>query len=551
MQEDAPKKRQSRVRSVVALANSKLSVQWAAVLLASSTLVASLLGIYRDRLLNGLYLDSYPAGIDAYTAAFTIPDFMFFILVSGALSVSFIPVFNQRLASGNRKSAWVLSSSLVNFLAILTLIASVLIMIFADPLVRYVVGPGLDEQGRSLAVSMMRIIAVNPFLFAVATVIASMQQAVGRFTFLALAPTIYNLGIIIGANFFTSGINLFGWQVFDGGIMGVALGVVLGAMLQLVVSSIGLIGLGFDYQMKINWKNKGFRQVLRLLPPRSLDQGIDYFNGIVEMNLASRMGDGVMRAYQQASSLSLMPVNLIGVAISNAAFPSMTQRLAEGDVSSFKKEFRAILRWIVWLALPTAVITLFTRGFIVTFIKNGGNALIAGLLGALVIAILFRTIYHIVARSFYAQQDTRTPLYVSIFSIGLNIGLAVLFTMHFGFGAYGLAWAQSIVAVIEVILLLVIMHIRIPGIFTRKLAHSVGRMVVASGIMGAVTYGMVQLLQLQNNDQSFFATFPKFVTIVGVSFIFYVGISKWFKIREADPVVHRLLSLLFGRVKTK
>lgn len=550
-EDDIPKKRPSRVRSVVALANSKLSIQWAAILLASSTLVSSLLGIYRDRLLNGLYLDSYPAGIDAYTAAFTIPDFMFFILVSGALSVSFIPVFNQRLASGNRKSAWVLSSSLVNFLAILTLIASVLIIIFAEPLVRYVVGPGLDEQGRSLATSMMRIIAVNPFLFAVATVIASMQQAVGRFTFLALAPTIYNLGIIIGANFFTGGINIFGWQVFDGGIMGVALGVVLGAMLQLVVSSIGLIGLGFDYQMKINWKNKGFRQVLHLLPPRSLDQGIDYFNGIVEMNLASRMGDGVMRAYQQASSLSLMPVNLIGVAISNAAFPSMTQRLAEGEIDKFKKEFRAILRWIVWLALPTAVITFFTRGFIVTFIKNGGNALIAGLLGALVLAILFRTIYHIVARSYYAQQDTRTPLYVSIFSIGLNIGLAVLFTMKFGWGAYGLAWAQSIVAIVEVILLLIIMHFRMPGIFTRRLAASIGRMMIASALMGVVTYVMVQLLQLQNNDQSFFATFPKFVTIVGVSFVVYICISKWFKIREADPVMRRLSSIFFGRIKMK
>ena len=252
----------SKVRSVVALANSKLSIQWAALLLSGSTLISSLLGIYRDRLLNGLYLDNYPAGIDAYTAAFTIPDFMFFILVSGALSVSFIPVFNQRLAGGNKKSAWELSSSLVNFLAVLTLVASILIIIFADPLVRYIVGPGLDEQGRSLAISMMRIIAVNPFLFAVATVVASMQQAVGRFTFLALAPTIYNLGIIIGAKYFTGGITIFGWQVFEGGIMGVALGVVLGAMLQLIVSSIGLVGLGFDYRMKINWRNKGFISVI-------------------------------------------------------------------------------------------------------------------------------------------------------------------------------------------------------------------------------------------------------------------------------------------------
>lgn len=539
--------RQSRVRSVVALANSRLSVQWAALLLSGSTMISSLLGIYRDRLLNGLYLDNYPAGIDAYTAAFMIPDFMFFILVSGALSVSFIPVFNQRLASGNKKSAWVLSSSLVNFMALITLLASILIIIFADPLVRYIGGPGLDEQGRSLAISMMRIIAVNPFLFAVATVISSMQQAVGRFTFLALAPTIYNLGIIIGAKFFTGGINIFGWQVFDGGIMGVALGVVLGAMLQLIVSSIGLVGLGFDYQMKINWKNKGFRAVLRLLPPRSLDQGIDYVNGIVEMNLASRMGDGVMRAYQQASSLSLMPVSLVGVAISNAAFPRMTERLAEGEVDLFKQELRQVLRWIIWLAAPIAVITFFSRGYIVNFIKNGGNALIAGLLGALVLSILFRTVYHIAARTFYAQQDTKTPLYISLFTITLNIVLAITFANVFHWGVYGLAWAQSLVSVVEVVILFGILSYRTPGLFTRQFVGAVMRMLAASALTGVVTYIMVQLFQLQNNDQSFIATFPKFLIITLVSFTAYVFASRQLKLAEATPVIRKVEELLFGK----
>lgn len=139
--------------------------------------------------------------------------------------------------------------------------------------------------------------------------------------------------------------------------MGVALGVVLGSIMQLVVSSIGLMGIGFDYQAKISWKNKGFRQVLRLLPARSLDQGIDYVNGLVETNIASRMADGTIRAYQQASALSLMPVNLVGVAISNAAFPRMTERLAEGRVDLFRDELRSVLRWIIWIALPVAVIT--------------------------------------------------------------------------------------------------------------------------------------------------------------------------------------------------
>jgi putative peptidoglycan lipid II flippase len=394
---------------------------------------------------------------------------------------------------------------------------------------------------------MTRIIAVNPFLFAVATVLSSMQQAVGRFTFLALAPTIYNIGIIIGARFFTNGINIFGWQVFDGGIMGVALGVVLGAILQLIVSAIGLIGLGFDYRAKISWKHRGFRQVLRLLPPRSLDQGADYFNSMVEMSIASGMGEGTMRSFQQASTLSLMPVSLIGVAISNAAFPRMTERLGEGRPDLFRQELRTVLRWIIWLALPVAVITFFTRGYIVAFIKNGGNYLIAGLLGALVISILFRTVYHIVARTFYAQQDTRTPLYVSIFSIALNIGLAVLFTSSFGWGVYGLAWAQSIVAVVEVSILLTILRHRTPGIFSRAFVAAILRMMAASALMGIVTYVMVQLFQFQSNDLSFFATFPKFGLIAFTSFAVYLWICYLLKLDEAVPVVRKINAIVFGK----
>lgn len=538
-----------RVRNAVAQANRQLTVQLAAVLIASSTLLASGLGLFRDRLLNGMYYNTYKTGIDAYTVAFSIPDFMFFLLVSGALSVTFIPVFNQRLASGNKKSAWELSTSMINFMAIVTLIASILIIIFAEPLVRYVVSPGLDEASRGLAVSMMRVIAVNPFLFAVATVIASMQQAVGRFTFFALAPTIYNLGIIIGTVFFTKGVDIFGWHVFDGGIMGVAMGVVLGSIMQLLVSSIGLLGLGFDYQFKIFWKNKGFRRVLTLLPARSLDQGADYFNSLVETNLASRMAEGTVRAFQQATTLHMVPINLIGVAISTAAFPKMTERLAQGRPDLFKSELQTVLRVIVWLAMPVAVIAYFTRGYLVSFIVNGGDSLMAGLLGALVVAILFRSIYHISARSFYAQQDTKTPLYISVFAISLNIALAVWFTMVLHMGAYGLAWAQSIVAFLEVVVLFAVMSRRIKGLFDLVFVHALARMASATGFMAIVTYISVLLFQFGAGDQGLLATIPKFTIIVIVSSTAYVFFSRLFKLSEADPVISRIHSLLFGRAR--
>lgn len=544
-----------RVRNAVRKVNKRLTVKLAAAILAGSMLLSSLLGFFRDRLLNSAYMPNeaaglagYPVGLDAYTAAFTVPDFMFAILVSGALSVTFIPVFNARWIKGNKQSAWEIGSSMINLMALVTLVTSVLIMIFADPLMKYLIAPGFTESGHALAVSMMRVIAVNPFIFAIAAVIASIQQAVGRFTFYALAPLIYNVGIIIGIVWFTGGINIFGWQIFEGGIMGVALGVALGSVLQLITSAVGLAGLGFDYDFKIHWRNQGFKKVLRLLPPRSVDQGMDYVVSLVEINLASRMVDGTVRAYQQALTLHMMPINLIGVAISSAIFPQLTERLGDGREDLFQAELRSVLRVIIWLALPVAVVMFFTRGYIVHFIRNAGDPLMAGILGALIVAVLFRTIYHMAARSFYAQQDTKTPLYISFFSIGLNVILAIVLSMYLEMGAYGLAWAQSIVATFEVAILFFVMGRRMPKLFNMNFMHSLSRMILAATIAGVVCYMAVRILPFRELDDSFYSAFPRFMVISTISFLAYAVMSKILALEEIDPVIRRVKQVMFARL---
>ena len=537
-----------KFKSIVALANVRLSIKASAVILASSTLVSALLGIFRDRLLNSYYLDTYPTGIDAYTAAFTIPDFMFFILTSGALAVSFIPVFNQRLVSGSKKSAWELSSSILNLMALVTLVASILIMIFADPLVRYIVGPGLDEPGTILAINMMRVIAINPFLMSIATVLSSIQQAVGRFVFYALAPAVYNVGILIGIVWFTNGINIFGVQIFDGGIMGVALGVVFGAILQVIISLIGLIGLGVDYDFKIYWKNHGFRSVIKLLPARSMDQGIDYVNTIVNTNLSSRMGAGAMRSYQQATALHQMPVNLIGVAISTAFFPKMTEDIGEGKEDEYYATFRAGLRTIIWISLPVAAIAYFARGYVVSFIKNGGDPLIASVLATLVVAIFARSVFHIASRGFYARQDTKTPFVVSIIAVGLSTMLAVLFTI-WNFGPEGLGYAQSIGAFLEIVILLWLLQRRSHGkLFNKSFYKGVLRMVIATAITGAVAYSLTKFLPLRSTDVSILATLPKFLVISLASVVVYVIAGYFLNLPEVEPIVKKVKKILFRNV---
>ena len=542
-----------RFRSVVAMANMKMSVKSAAVVLASSTLVSALLGLFRDRLLNSYYLGTYPTGIDAYTAAFTIPDFMFFILTSGALSVSFIPVFNQRLITGNKKSAWEMSSSLLNLLALITLVTSILIMIFADPLIRYIVSPGLDESGMILAINMTRVIAINPFLFSIATVLTSMQQAVGRFVFYAFAPAIYNIGIIIGITWFTGGINLFGIQLFEGGIMGVAIGVILGAVMQLIVALIGLFGLGFDYDFKINWKNQGFRTILKLLPPRSLDQGIDYVNSIVSTNLSSRMGAGAVRSFDQATTLQAMPVSLIGVAISTAFFPKLTEELGNGDKKEFYNTFRQALRMIIWIAFPVATIAFFGRGYVTSFISNIGNnnsnGTIASILGMLCVAIFARSVFHIASRGFYAYQDTKTPFRVSIVAIGLTILLSVAAYL-LGWGVDGLGLAQSVGALIEIAILLLILQRRSGGkLLDKEFLKAVLKMGVATIVTGCVAFSMAKFIPLMATDTSLVITIPKFLMITAVSLFAYVVASYFLNLDEINPVVKTVKKILFRNVK--
>lgn len=545
------KMKKFQFRSVVAMANSKLSVKYAAILLSLSTLISALLGIFRDRLLNSYYLDTYPTGIDAYTAAFTIPDFMFFVLTSGALAVSFIPVFNQRLISGNKKSAWELSSSILNLMAVVTLISSILIMILADPLVRYIVGPGLDESGTILAINMMRVIAINPFLFSIATVLNSIQQAVGRFVFFSLAPALYNVGILIGITVFTNGINLFGLQLFEGGIMGVAIGVVFGAILQIFISLIGLFGLGFDYQFKIYWKNLGFKTVLKLLPARSLDQGIDYIYSILTTNLSSRMGKGALRSFQQANSLHQMPVNLIGVAISTAFFPKLTEETNNEDTTKFDDVFRRALRMIIWISLPVSVIAYFARGYVVSFVKNGGQPIIASVLGSLVLAIFAQSIFHIASRGFYARQDTKTPFVVSIIAVGFTMILSIIFSI-IGLGPDGLGWAQSIGAVLEIFILLFLLQKKSrQNLLNKGFWTAFIRMLIATIVTSISAYVLTKLLPLRATDNSVFVTIPKFFVISLVSLGIYGAASFLLDLEEVQPFFEKLNKILFRNLRPK
>lgn len=508
-------------------ANKRISFGSAATLLVGVALLSQLLGFLRSKYISANFTIPDPGSSDAFFAAFAIPDFFFFTIAAGALGVAFMPIISDRLYAGDRPGVWRIASSLINIMAIAMLVVSAALFIFAKPLV-HLLYPGLQPENLEQAVLIMQIISLNPLLFAISGVLLAVQQTFGRFFFFAIGPLIYNACIIASIFIFKDSV----------GIVGLAIGAVVGAALQLALSIFGMTGLGFHYHMTIHWKDEHFRKVLRQLPPRALDQGVDQVNTIVELNRAVALHTvGAASHYVYALTLHNVPIMLIGNSIATAAFPRLTERLSQGRPDLFRKEFLKILRLMLWLTAPVAVITYYCRGYLARLIYTSAAPEVALLLGFLVTAIIFRIIYSMASRWFYAQKDTRTPLYVSVFAISLNIYLAFTLAQPDSYGIVGLAIAQSVVAVAEVVILGIIMLWR-----DRRLFHDVyfwngmWRIVAATGLTIVVGFIMVTALPLMRSDIGVMTLGAKLVTISAVIMGAYVAASAIFSLDEVRPI---------------
>ena len=280
--------------------------------------------------------------------------------------------------------------------------------------------------------------------------------------------------------------------------------------------------------------------ILRQLPPRSLDQGIDQIQSIVETNLASRLGQGIISYYNNAFILHMAPVLLLGTAISTAAFPRLNKRCRKGRPDLFRKDFLRVLRAITWMTVPVVIVCYFARGYLARLIFTENAPEIALIFGFLTVAIFFRTIYAIISRWFYAQKDTKTPLYVSVFTIGFNIILAAVLARPSAYGVAGLAISQSIVAMIEVIILVIIMLIRDRGLFNMEFWGACGRIVSVSGFSIVAGYIVVSFFPLGVDERGFLALGSKFAIISATVFAVHLVVSSLFGLEEARTVFDRI-----------
>ncbi len=515
-------------------ANRRISLSGVAALLVATSLIGQVLGFLRVKFVNANFSAYGPESTDAFFAAFKIPDFFFYTVAAGALGVAFIPVLADHLERHDKKGVWELSSSLLNLLAAIMAVVGVLIFIFAEPLIHYIVAPNMEPQQLHNAVVIMRLIAFNPLLFTIAGILTATQQTFGRFFFYAIGPLIYNLSIIASIFIFKDNI----------GLVGLGLGALIGAVLQVLVIMLGMGGLNFKWRPKIHFESPDFRKILKQLPARSIDQGIDSINSIVETNFARRLGTGYLSFYENAYTLHLAPILLIGSAIATAAFPRMSERLAQGRRDLFRKEFLQILRIMIWITVPVVVISYFARGYLARIIFSRDAPEIAAIFGFLCAAIFFRVMYAIISRYFYAQKDTLTPLLVSILAIALNIFLAWKLSRPWNYGVSGLAMAQSIVAAVEVAILFSIMLVKDFKLFDRVFWGGVWRIMSVTGFSVVATYVMLQLFPLQSDDTGFLTLGFKLSAITVVTGFVHVGMSSVFGLEEAVPVIRKLRQLI-------
>jgi putative peptidoglycan lipid II flippase len=459
----------------------------AATLVMALFVFSRALGLVRQMVIGALFGTS--AALDAYLAAARIPELIFMVVAGGALGSAFIPAFTAHLAKGDRAGAWQLASAIVNLALIVLTAAAVLMIILAPALVRTAIAPGFDQPQQTLTVRLMRLMLISPIIFGVSGIVMGALNAHQHFLLPALAPSIYNISIIGGAV-------LLGPRI---GVMGLAVGVVVGAGLHLLIQTPALLRYGAHYVPTLGLGNASVREVARLMAPRMAGTAIAQLNFVVNNSLATGLGEGAVSAINFAWLLLMLPLGVLAQAVGTAAFPTLAAQVARGEHEKMRNTLSGTLRAVFALCLPATMgLLVLGRPLVALLFERG--AFEATSTDAVTWALTFYTVglighagLEIIARAFYALHDTATPVLVGGLAMGVNVTLSLTLPGLFGSLGWpnpaGLALANSIATLIELVVLIALIRRRMSGIEGRQTLPTIVKSGIASLGMGAVLVG--------------------------------------------------------------
>ena len=522
------------------LTGTSRTVAGAAVLVGLGFLGSRLLGALRAVAIANEHGTS--AELDAFWVAIRLPDLVFQVLAGATLASAFIPVYARYLSGRGEDEAWRLASIVLNWVLIATVALSAVVLLAAEWIVP-ALAPGLGEdlanqnELRDQAIFLTRVMLVSPILFAVSGMITGILNARQHFLLPAFAPMLYNLSIIGGAVFLSGRY----------GVEGLAIGVIVGSGAHLVIQLPALMAAGFRLVPSLNLREPGVREVLRLMGPRMIGLAAAQVNLVVLTFFASFEGEAAISALNFAWLLLLFPVGLFGMSLAMAVFPTLAAQAARGDDASVREMVASTLRFAMFLSVPAGVALIFLREPLVrTLLEHGtfdevSSALVASTLLYFAIGLFAHSAIEVLSRGFYALGDTRTPVTFAVLAMVINLVLAAVLVGPLD--VRGLALALSIASIVEAGLLLVTLHGRlVGGLFTRPLATSLLRTVIATVIMAE---GLAVLLEVLDEGgdfgpRSFFALL---VGTVGGAVVYYMA-SLIMRMREAELIAARVQALL-------
>ena len=424
--------------------------------------------------------------IDVFNAANNIPDLLSALISGGALGMAFIPVLSDYLETRGRADAWSLFSRILNLAFLTTAVLAVVIGVFARPLVQFVIAPGFPPVQQALTVELMRLDLVAILIFSISGLVMAGLQANQHFTLPAMAPVLYNVGQIFGVLILApQGGTQLGPIRLPGlglGIHGLVYGVILGALLHLGIQVPALIRYRFRWAPAIGLRTAGVHQVLRLLGPRVLTMFFIQLFFITRDNLASGLGEGAVTALNYGWFIMQVPETLIGTAIAIAILPTLSEHMARGDEQAFRETINRAVRVMLALSLPAAaLLAAGVRPLIgILGFDQAGTQMVVLASRAYLLGMTGHALLEIAARSFYARQDARTPLFAAALNAALYILLAVSFSRLWGHT--GIALANTLAFTLEAGLLFYLLNRKTPGIFrVRATVLRVGGAVLAGG----------------------------------------------------------------------
>ncbi|GAB4476822.1 MAG: murein biosynthesis integral membrane protein MurJ [Anaerolineae bacterium] len=447
--------------------------------------LSRVLGLVRDAVIASIFGNGFE--FDAYATALQPPDTLFFVVAGGALGSAFIPTFTAYLQKERAAEAWRMASAVITLIALVVAVLAALFALFARPIIVYVLAPDFPAEKQLLAASLMQIMMLSPVIFSISGLFMALLNSHQRFLLPALAPALYNLGIILGAIFLTPTM----------GIYGLAWGVVGGALLHLLGQVPGLVGLRMRYRPSLELAHPGVREVLRLMGPRVLGLAIVQINFWVNIRLASGMVEGSVGALRRAWVVLLLPQGIIAQSVANAVFPTFSIHFARGETEKLQSALGQVLRAVLFLSLPSTVGLVMLRLPIVQLLYER-NAFTFEDSQATAWALLFyglglvaHSLVEIVTRAFYAMHDTRTPVLVGGVAMALNVAFSLLLIQVMGEpgslirGPFaGLALANTLATTLEAAALLILIRPRVGGLEERRLGLSLLRAGAASAVMG-------------------------------------------------------------------